>query len=77
MIAAPAAPALSQGAKGRALSFGTQEGPGYGGLSGPTYSDQICLKHKRTGKRICKDRLGWEREAARLSAATQTNGRRP
>lgn len=68
---AAAAPAFAQpGQQPRSLAVNGSTAPGYGGLSAPTNTKQdICLINKKTHKRVCKDRLGWRREAARLDRA--------
>lgn len=67
---AAAVPASAQSGQPRSLAVPGSTAPGYGGLSGPTNTKQdICLINKKTKKRVCKDRLGWRREAARLKQA--------
>jgi hypothetical protein len=64
-------PALAQpGQQPHSLAVNGSTASGYGGLSAPTNTKQdICLINKKTQKRVCKDRLGWRREAARLDRA--------
>lgn len=66
-----AAPALAHpGQAPRSLAVNGSTAPGYGGLGAPTHTKQdICLINKKTQKRVCRDRLGWRREAARLERA--------
>jgi hypothetical protein len=65
------APAFAHpGQQARSLAVNGSTAPGYGGLSAHTNTKQdICLVNKKTHKRVCKDRLGWRREAARLDRA--------
>lgn len=57
----------------RASAPAWQGAPYYGGLGASTNTkSDICLINKKTKKQVCKDRLGWRREAARIDRMERT-----
>jgi len=60
--------AANPGLRSATLESGRATSTSYGGLGAPTNTKQdICLINKRTGKRVCKDHVGWRREADRMA----------